>query len=123
MIVRNLIAAALLCLLLASCEDNEPVVEQTSGATASTPAPVVVTKFSLYTHCGIHELRHEGKWYVRDGGRLDDGASNPPPGWTNPTQVGTLSLRGNSATFTDDSGHRESFTLRPGADEPLALCM
>lgn len=38
----------------------------TRGAGASFP-------FSLYTHCGIDELRLDGKFYERVGGPLDDG--------------------------------------------------
>lgn len=84
--------------------------------TSSSPA------FKLYTHCGIYELSHDGKWYVRNGGALTDGNGNPPAGWDNPMQSGSLTIRGATATFTDDAGHRETFSERPGATAPLNIC-
>lgn len=79
-------------------------------------------EYTLTTHCGIHELEHDGSWYVRDGGALDDGQGNPPEGWDNPSQQGELHIEGDTATFTDDAGHRETFTLREGASGPLQAC-
>lgn len=84
------------------------------------PMPIIV-EFDLYTHCGIYELTYDNKWYVRDGGRLDDNG-NPPPGWGNPTQKGSLRIIKNRATFSDPQGHHEAFTLRPGATSPLNVC-
>ncbi|WP_421742932.1 hypothetical protein [Cellulomonas sp.] len=93
---------------------------------AGAPAEPFPTRldgtFSLYTHCGIHELTYDGGWYVRQGGRLDDGSGNPPDGWDNPTQAGTLTVTGDEAVFTDVEGHEEHFDLRHGADKPLQLC-
>lgn len=126
MIARRTIAVAMLCALLASSGGTEQVVEPVRVATASTPppshSPIVIKGFNLYTHCGIYELTYGGKWYVRNGGRLDDGNGNPPNDWGNPTQIGTLTLRREAATFTDGEEHSETFSLRPGADTPLAMC-
>jgi len=76
----------------------------------------------LYTHCGIHELRFEGRYYERVGGPATDGSGNPPRGWDNPEQSGFLTVSGDSAVFTDDRGHREHFELREGATDFLQLC-
>lgn len=78
--------------------------------------------FELYTHCGIRELTHDGKWYAREGGPVDDGQGNPPPGWDNPAGTGQLVLDGDRAIFTDGVGHYEVFLLRPGATSPLEVC-
>lgn len=78
--------------------------------------------YTLHTHCGIYELSHDGKWYVRDGGRLDNGYGNPPNGWNDPYQRGDLSVHGDTAVFTDAAGHREVFTVRKGATRPLQVC-
>ena len=78
--------------------------------------------FALPTHCGIHELTTDGAWFVRDGGALSDGQGNPPGGWDDPEQRGTLEVTGNRAVFTDDVGHRETFTRRDGATGPLQVC-
>lgn len=81
------------------------------------------TSFSLYTHCGIDEVRFEGEWYERVGGPLDDGSGNPPPGWDNPEHEGTMTrVTDSTIVFTDDEGHREEFRLREGATEPKQQC-
>ena len=96
---------------------------------ADTHASQVVTRpadsgapFSLYTHCGIDELRLGDKFYERVGGPLDDGSGNPPSGWDNPYQTGRLSRRGDLVIFTDPKGHQEEFTLRPGATDFKHIC-
>jgi hypothetical protein len=78
--------------------------------------------FSLYTHCGVHELHTADGWYERVGGVLDDGNGNPPAGWDNPEQRGTLAGSGPTVVFRDRAGHRETFRLRPGATSPKILC-
>ena len=48
-------------------------------------------------------------WFERVGGPLIvDG--NPPSGWKNPSQPGRVTVSDGIATFTDDAGHKESFT-------------
>ncbi|MGH2858371.1 MAG: hypothetical protein ACRDMJ_12925, partial [Solirubrobacteraceae bacterium] len=55
-----------------------------------TPAPGPVP-YTLYTHCGINWALIDGT-YWRAAKPLSDGQGNPPPGWGNPTQRGTLTL-------------------------------
>ena len=79
--------------------------------------------FTLYTHCGIDELQFEGQWYERVGGVLHDGFGNPPPGWDNPEQEGTVvRLDESTLVFTDEAGHHEEFRLRDGATGPKRRC-
>lgn len=80
-------------------------------------------ELTLSTHCGIDELKFQGQWYERVGGPLDDGSGNPPAGWDNPEQEGTVT-RVDEATllFTDEVGHREEFVLREGATGPKRSC-
>ena len=47
--------------------------------------------FDLYTHCGINGLMIAGRWWQADP-PLNDGQGNPPTGWGNPYQPGTLRL-------------------------------
>lgn len=77
----------------------------------------------LYTHCGIDDLQFEGQWYERVEGLLDDGSGNPPAGWDNPEQEGTIT-RVDEATlvFSDAAEHREEFVLRVGATGPKQSC-
>ncbi len=78
---------------------------------------------TLYTHCGIHELQFEDQWYERAGGPLDDGSGNPPPGWDNPEQEGTVTrVDASTLLFSDEAGHREEFVLRDGATGPKQSC-
>jgi hypothetical protein len=85
------------------------------GAAKSMP-------YNLYTHCGISEVRVGNKYYtaVRP---LSDGSGNPPPGWANPYQAGTMTLvSATEAVFTDSAGHHVVFTVRPGARTFMNVC-
>ena len=91
--------------LLAGCTSGAPAKGQTSSNAV----------FVLSTHCGIDDLQVEGAWYERAGGKLDDGQGNPPPGWDNPVQRGSVQRVGERIVFTDSAGHREEFVPRPAA--------
>ncbi|TFV86014.1 hypothetical protein [Blastococcus sp. CT_GayMR16] len=68
-------------------------------------APGVASPLDLYTHCGVLGTDVGGVWFAADP-PLVDGAGNPPPGWGNPYQPGTLTLvTADEAVFADDAGH------------------
>ena len=46
--------------------------------------------YVLYTHCGIKWTRIDGVWWETQP--LDDGSGNPPPGWSNPFDAGSLKM-------------------------------
>lgn len=98
---------------------RHPVEEPGSSAPTTFGKTV---PFDLYTHCGIGEIKALGKYFERVGGTLGDGFGNPPKGWGNPYDRGTLSIVGNSATFRDDQGHEVNFKLRPQATGFSTLC-
>jgi hypothetical protein len=78
--------------------------------------------FTLYTHCGIDEARI-GSRYFEAVHPLSDGAGNPPAGWGNPFQQGTMTLLSpTTAVFRDDAGHKVVFRLRPDATSFKHLC-
>jgi hypothetical protein len=84
---------------------------------AGSPQP-----YRLYTHCGIDEARI-GHRYFEAVRPLTDGAGNPPPGWGNPYQPGTMTLLSPvTAVFRDHAGHRVLFRLRRGATTFRHLC-
>src|SRR5436305_2301694 len=60
--------------------------------------------YQLYTHCGIKWAKIDGTfWRARHP--LSDGSGNPPAGWGNPFQDGTLVLIGpTSARFDAAAG-------------------
>jgi hypothetical protein len=68
----------------------------------------------LYTHCGVLGLDVGGVWFAADP-PLVEGAGNPPAGWGNPYQRGTLTLvTTEEAVFADGAGH----DVRLVADDP-----
>lgn len=116
-------AAAIGLLVLTACTTTTSIkgTPATPGTRAASGV-VDAVPFTLYTHCGIHELAYEGKYYERVGGSLDDGHGNPPSGWGNPEQRGVLVVRASTAVFSDAKGHRETFALRSGATSFETIC-
>jgi hypothetical protein len=113
----------LLSLALVGCgpatEGSGPASAKSSSATVAIGGEL----FSLYTHCGIHRLTFGGRWYERvESSALDDGVGNPPQGWGNPYQPGTLTNSGSTVVFRDRAGHREVFRLMPAATGPKVIC-
>jgi hypothetical protein len=65
----------------------------------------VAYPFDLYTHCGVRGADLGGVWFAV-GPPLVEGAGNPPSGWGNPYQHGTVTLlTADRAVFRDDAGH------------------
>jgi hypothetical protein len=72
--------------------------------------------FDLYTHCGILWANFDGRYWAADP-PLTDGNGNPPAGWGNPTDHGTMELVSpNEALYRSDSGMTARFS--PGRDPP-----
>ena len=116
--VHVIAAAAVVISALSGCA--EPAAPK--NTVPQTPTPTVsAVLFALLTHCGIHEVRVEDTFYVADQ-PLDDGNGNPPAGWGNPFQEGTMTVDGGKAVFRDDSGHTVTFRERPGATSFLRTC-
>ena len=118
-------AAAVIGWALAACGSGpagplaSPAARPLAAArtVAGSPQP-----YRLYTHCGIDEARI-GSRYFEAVHPLSDGQGNPPPGWGNPYQQGTMTLLPPTrAVFRDDAGHQVQFRLRPGATAFRHLC-
>jgi hypothetical protein len=66
-----------------------------------------------------------GRWFEADR-PLSDGSGNPPPGWGNPVQPGTIRMLSASvAEFRDSLGHVVRFLLiheHAGAHVLLPVC-
>ncbi len=77
-------------------EGSRPVLQH---CYPGNPAPAcqdgvrmgVAYEYELYTHCGIRQAYFAGRYWVADP-PLGDGSGNPPPGWGNPTQRGSMEL-------------------------------
>ena len=77
-----------------------------SVASAAGPsAPDAGRPFDLFTRCGVLGADVDGVWFAAEP-PLTDGQGNPPDGWGNPDQPGTLTmLSATEAVFRDDAGH------------------
>ena len=111
-------------LVLAACDTGTAAhVTKPAGPAHTAVTPVGSAQpYRLYTHCGIDEARI-GSRYYQAVHPLSDGQGNPPAGWGNPYQQGTMTLLSPSrAVFRDDTGHYVQFRLRPGATSFKRLC-
>jgi hypothetical protein len=106
-----------------SARDTGSVADQAEPGTAAAPAeglslppslqPGVAYPVDLYTHCGVLGLDIGGVWFAADPPLVAAGG-NPPAGWDNPDQRGTLTpLSRTEAVFADGAGH----VVRLRADE------
>jgi hypothetical protein len=112
-------AGAVVAVVLAACGSG--LATQALPARPSTAA-VPAQPYQLATHCGIDEARI-GHRYFEAAHPLSDGQGNPPPGWSNPYQQGTMTLLSPAeAVFRDSAGHQVHFRLRPGATAFRHLC-
>lgn len=104
---------------LAGCSQKTPIAAPTTPAQSNQ---VQVVAFDLYTHCGIIDLMAYGKYFTHVGGSLSDGSGNPPDGWGNPYQRGTLTVSGDTAVFRDKLGHVERFKAEKRPADSRGLC-
>lgn len=126
---RGIAAAAAALTALSGCAPPSapPTTPVSTGpdttAVSASPATAGASgvPFALYTHCGIYEARVRDTFFVADQ-PLDDGQGNPPAGWGNPYQPGTMTVTGARAVFRDDRGHAVAFHERPGATSFLRIC-
>jgi len=120
----ELVVVVLATAALAACGTGSAIKADTAaGPSGSGPSATTAARpYRLYTHCGIDEARI-GNRYFEAVHPLSDGHGNPPAGWGNPFQQGTMTLLSKSeAVFRDDAGHHVLFRLRPGATSFTHLC-
>ena len=100
-LARSAGALVLVLGMLAGCGDATPAAP-TSSTSTSAGVP-----YTLLTHCGIDEIMHDGRWYERVGGPLDDGSGNP---LVCPSHYHAAARR-NAETEPDPN--RDAYTRRP----------
>lgn len=72
-------------------------------------------QYRLSTHCGIEWARIDGAWWRT--APLSDGHGNPPPGWDQFTQPGTLTILDmETAQFTGTNGQELTFRRAQGSE-------
>jgi hypothetical protein len=105
---RQATAALAAGLLAGRASAASPAAAPAARTTMPKPVPC-----NLYTHCGI-DYAQVGNRYYEATPPLSDGSGNPPPGWGNPYQPGTMTvISATQAVFTDKAGRRVVFTLVP----------
>ncbi|MGW4032465.1 hypothetical protein ACWEFL_24665 [Streptomyces sp. NPDC004838] len=139
--VRIVLALALATVVLTGCTDASPNTRTetgaqggagttagtgtkagTGGADGSASPYIRKMPFELYTHCGIEGAQIGSTYFVAKT-PLSDGSGNPPDGWGNPSQKGTMTVTSaTEAIFTDKAGHRVEFEVRPGVTGPKGIC-
>lgn len=92
-------------------------------ATASMIDPAAAQPHQLFTHCGVIWTQFLGKsWFASPP--LSDGSGNPPAGFGNPVDHGTIQVVGpHQLRYVSSGGRTVTFvdTLPPGASPP-GLC-
>jgi hypothetical protein len=121
---RLLVAGTVAAIVLTAC-GSSPTAHVTTPVRPSPAAPAAAgwpQPYRLYTHCGIDEARISNR-YFEAVHPLSDGQGNPPTGWGNPYQQGTMTLISPAeAVFRDSAGHQVQFRLRTGATAFKHLC-
>jgi len=114
-VATRAVAAIAGMLVVAGCGGGPS--QATGSVPASGPSASIsrAAPYVLFTHCGIDWANIDGRWY-RASPPLSDGSGNPPPGWGNPDQQGTIQIISRTeAEFTDPAGHHVRFVRQPGA--------
>jgi hypothetical protein len=85
----------------------------------ANPKVGVAYPFRLFTHCGIRSMPvGAALWYANP--QLGD--INPPPGWGNPFDDGTVTFTSSTtAVFSDPRGNRASFVPQIPGGHPSAF--
>jgi hypothetical protein len=77
----------------------------------------------LFTHCGIQYTNFDGRKWVADPIVKLFGGPDPPYGWKNPYDTGTIELVAKDrALFLSDSGEG-AFFIDPPEDYDFKLCI
>jgi hypothetical protein len=128
--IRSLVLLLALALGVAGCGNagaqvgarSEPTsasVPAVEPKSASVPA---IDRYELYTHCGISEAK-VGSDFYQASPALNDGEGNPPAGWGNPYQVGTMTVHDDgTAQFVAPGGLKATFKIRRGATDWITIC-
>lgn len=94
--VSRLLGVALVAMTMLACSGwSTDVVDGPAAEDVADEAPYGAGAeigrtydYVLLAHCGVHWARIDGVWWETQ--LLDDGNANPPDGWGNPWDAGTL---------------------------------
>lgn len=90
--------------------------QQAGGAAASSTTP-----FTVYTHCGVENVRIDGQWWHAKPPLYNRDRSGPPEGWGDPHQDGSLTMVAPDRAVFEALGQRVVFV--PAAEnKPVRVC-
>jgi hypothetical protein len=122
--MRVRVAAAVIVLLVTGCSGAgiRPPWLSTGIPLEGEPEIGVTYQVAVNSHCGLRAVEFDGsRWAI--SGELDDGSMNPPPGFGNPVDHGTITLTGpETAIYHSEFGERRELT-RGGGLPPVAGCL
>lgn len=101
-------------LMLTGCGSTAPTQEASVEEPNSTP-------FSVYTHCGVENVRIDGQWWHAKPPLYNDERTGPPAGWSDPHQEGTLTMESADRAVFEALGQRVVFVPAPD-NEPVRVC-
>jgi hypothetical protein len=111
----GIILAAGLVLPVAGCDWLVPP-SATPGGAVVTGEPAIGFPYpvTVYTHCGLRHVEFDGSdWQI--SGVLSDGSFNPPAGFGNPMDNGTVTLiTHDRATYRSQYGELRTLTRGGG---------
>ena len=95
------------------------------GSTVSTRAApdseTTSTPVSVYTHCGVENIRIDGRWWHAKPPLYNEARTGPPAGWSDPHQEGTLTMESPDRAVFEALGQRVVFVPAPD-NEPVRVC-
>jgi len=96
-VIRRCVGLVALAFVVAACSVGSDVVDGRAQEDIDNEPPygagVVVGEtydYVMYVHCGVRWTRIDGVWW--ETAPFDDGNANPPEGWGNPFDAGTLTV-------------------------------
>jgi hypothetical protein len=101
-------------LLATGC--GSAVSTQQTGAEVPNSTP-----FSVYTHCGVENVRIDGRWWHAKPPLYNAERSGPPAGWGDPYQDGTLTIESPDRAVFEALGQEVVFVPAP-ENEPVRVC-
>lgn len=99
----------------------------TASATASgSPAGIGqqpnAAEFTAYTHCGVENIRVDGRWWHAKPPLYNEERTGPPAGWGDPYQKGMLTLESPDRAVFKARGQRVIFVPAP-VNAPVRVCL
>ncbi len=103
--------------------DNVPTPREQNRQADTAPRVGESVKFFLYTHCGVESARIGGRWWLAVNPLYGEGGEgvNPPAGWDNPHQEGTLLMQSPNRAVFQAKGTDVVFVPAPD-DQPARIC-